>query len=139
MVELRKRPRSGVLLISLVKQIKTLPPARGVQYLDGMDDLDKAINLNLNFDEAKVYVVRGIARFELGKRDDAFTDFDRAIHIKPDYPNAHAIRGESKAKSNDIPGAKVDFQNALGLAKEQGEKELIEAIEKSLQELNEVE
>ena len=107
------------------------------QYLDGMGDLDTAVNLN--FDEAKVYVVRGIARFELGKRDDAFIDFDKAIHIKPDYPNAHAIRGHAKAKSNDIAGAKVDFQNALGLAQEQGEKELIDQIEKDIQELNETE
>lgn len=107
------------------------------QDLDAIEDLDKAIELN--FDEAKVYIARGVAKFELGKHDDAFTDFDRAIYMKPDYADAHAVRGDAKAHLKDFLGAKVDLQNALGLAKQQGEKELIDEIEKDLQELNETE
>lgn len=106
------------------------------QYLLALEDFNRAINLN--FDKAKVYVDRGIAIFELGKHDDAFTEFDKAISMEPDYPNAQTIRGEAKAKLNDIVGAKADFQNALGLAKEQGEEDLIAAIEERLQELNEM-
>ena len=107
------------------------------QYSAAIEDLDKAINLN--FDEAKVYIIRGVARFELGKHDDAFTDYDRAIYMKPDYAIAHAIRGDAKAQLNDIMGANVDLQNALGLAKEQEEMDLITDIEERLQELNETE
>ena len=107
------------------------------QYSAAIEDLDKAINLN--FDEAEVYIIRGVARFELGKHDDAFTDYDRAIYMKPDYAIAHAIRGDAKAQLNDIIGAKVDLQNALGLAKEQAEKDLIVGIEERLKEINEME
>jgi len=107
------------------------------QYQLAMGDFDQAIKLELNI--ADVYIGRGIARFELDEYDDAFTDFDQAIDMEPDYVDAHAIRGHAKAKSNDIAGAKVDFQTALGLAKQQGEKELIDEIEKNLQELNETE
>lgn len=107
------------------------------QDLDAIEDLDKAIELN--FDEAKVYVVRGVAKFELNKYDDAFADFDRAIYMKPDYADAHVARGLVKARLNDIVGAKVDLQIALGLAKEQDEKELIDELEKDLQELDEME
>ena len=107
------------------------------QYSDAIEDLNKAISLNPN--EAKVYMVRGIAKFELDEHDDAFTDFDKTISLKPDFALAHANRGSAKAVLNDIGGAKVDLQNALGLAKQQSEKELMDEIEKYLQELNETE
>lgn len=106
------------------------------QYPDAIEDLDKAINLNP--DEAKAYMFRGFARLELGKHD-ALTDFDRIIYMKPDFAVAHVLRGYAKAHLKDFLGAKVDLQNALGLAKQQGEKELMNEIEKDLQELNETE
>lgn len=106
------------------------------QYSDAIEDLDKAINLNP--DEAKAYIFRGFARLELGKHD-ALTDFDRTIYMKPDLAVAHVLRGYAKAHLKDFLGAKVDLQNALGLAKQQGEKELMDEIEKDLQELNETE
>ena len=107
------------------------------QYLDAIEDLDKAIDLNFN--EAKAHIFRGLAKSKLDKHDEAFTDFDRAIYMKPDFADAHATRGQAKARLNDIRGAKVDFQKALELAKEQGKNELIDEIEKDLQELDEME
>ena len=107
------------------------------QYPDAIEDFDKAINLNPN--EAKAYMFRGIARFELDEHDDAFSDFDKAIYMKPDYAPVHVLRGYAKAYLNDFAGAKADFQNALRLAQEQNEEELVTFIEKSLQELNEME
>ena len=58
-----------------------------------------------------------------------------AIRIKPDYASIYASRGEAKS-SLDLTSAKRDFQNALKLAKKQGEKGFSVAIEEQLQELD---
>ena len=75
----------------------------------------------------------------LERHNAAITDFDEVIRLNPDYAEAYYNRGTAKYTLGRSEEAKSDFQNALGLAKEQGEKELIAVVEKDIQELNETE
>ena len=107
------------------------------QYELAINDCNEAIRLKPDF--AHAYDSRGTAKQSLGQHESAVDDYNEAIRLKPDYAEAYYNRGNVHVDLGNIEGAKADFQIALELAKEQGEKELIDEIEKDIQELNETE
>ena len=107
------------------------------QYELAIDDCNEAIRLKPDF--AHAYDSRGTAKQSLGQHESAVDDYNEAIRLKPDYTEAYYNRGNVHVNLRNIEGAKADFQIALELAKQQGEKELIDQIGKDLQALNETE
>jgi Flp pilus assembly protein TadD len=53
----------------------------------------------------------------------AIVDFSEAVRIDPENAYAYNARGSSKLTSKDIQGAKMDFQKAATLYKQQGNTE----------------
>jgi tetratricopeptide (TPR) repeat protein len=45
----------------------------------------------------------------------AITDFDSALQLKDDYPDAYGNRGDAKLKTGDTTGACEDWQKAYSL------------------------
>ncbi|PSB03729.1 cag pathogenicity island protein Cag7, partial [filamentous cyanobacterium Phorm 46] len=58
-------------------------------------DYDRAIQLNPY--NAIAYVNRGLAKYALGRNQEAITDYDRAIKLDPNYANAYKNRGIAKS------------------------------------------
>ena len=104
------------------------------QYSAAIADYDTAIQLDP--DDASAYYNRGVARANLEKHKTTMTDFDIAIRLKPDYAKAYHGRGLMKALLGRTPEAKQDYQTALKLAKEAGNKSLIETINRLLKDSN---
>ena len=59
---------------------------------------------------------RGNTKADSGKYAAAITDFDEAIHLKPDYVGAYINRGIAEVKLNLKDEARKDFEIALELA-----------------------
>jgi hypothetical protein len=52
---------------------------------------------------------------DLGKLDEALTDYDKALALSPNYADAYNNRGEIYRQKRDYVNALKDFQNALRL------------------------
>ena len=104
------------------------------QHSAAIADYDTAIRLDP--DDASAYYNRGVARANLEKYKTAMTDFDIAISLKPDHAKAYHGRGLMKALLGHTSEAKQDYQTALKLAKEVGNKSLIETINRLLKDSN---
>ena len=93
--------------------------------------------LRLNPEEAQTYRLRGLARREIGKFENAINDFNKAIDLTRDNLNIlyhkaeeqkkaedvasylqllHINRGNAKMKLGKIDEARQNFQEALRLA-----------------------
>ncbi len=70
------------------------------------------------------------------KKERSLFVYDKVIALKPDFAEAYANRGMAKIQLNRIDEAISDFQTALELAKQQGQKGLKTLIEEQLQELS---
>ena len=104
------------------------------QYSAAIADYDIAIQLDP--DDASAYYNRGVAKANLEKYKIAMTNFDIAIRLKPDHAKAYHGRGLMKALLGRTSEAKQDYQTALKLAKEVGDKSLIETINQLLKDAN---
>ena len=62
------------------------------QYERAIQDFDKAIQLNPNYDKA--YNNRGGAFYNLGQYARAVQDFGKALELKPDYADAYEMLGK---------------------------------------------
>lgn len=113
-------------------------------------DFDEAIRLKPS--HTKAFINRGSSRARLGQYDAAIADLDKAIALDPNDAQAYYNRGcmkfllgaDTEASVNfdesiHFENAKLDFQNALDLAIQQGQTELKTDIEERLRELNNVE
>ncbi len=71
-------------------------------------------------EEARRYVVRGIAAIEMAKtRSDyilAAQEFEQAAKLAPDYPDVHFNLGKVYAKLEDFPSAIKSYQRYVELA-----------------------
>ena len=82
--------------------------------LDGaIADLDKAINLKPNYEEA--YNNRGIVKRHKGDLEGAIADYTEAINLKPNYEEAYNNRGFAKRHKGDPEGAIADLDKAINL------------------------
>lgn len=71
---------------------------------------DQALNEEalLRSDVVATHVNRGILRMRLGKVEEAMSDYDRAIELAPDAPEAYLNKGSALIKLGQ-PGAAVPF------------------------------
>jgi tetratricopeptide (TPR) repeat protein len=74
---------------------------------------DKSIQINSNYDYA--YNNRGLASMELGRLEEALSDFDRAILISPKYLEAYNNRGVVYYRMGRYDAAMENFNKALSL------------------------
>lgn len=72
--------------------------------------LDKAISLEPKYAEA--YVRRGLAKSELGKREEAFNDVSTGIRLKP-AAEAYAYRALVSIRGKDMRAAQKDLEYSL--------------------------
>ena len=99
-----------------------------------MADINRAIELKPDF--AGAYNNRGSAKVGLGDHEGAIADYDRALELKPDYANAYYNRGVAYASLGDEKKARRDYSKAKELAKQSGDKQLLDLIDKALSELD---
>jgi tetratricopeptide (TPR) repeat protein/S1-C subfamily serine protease len=65
--------------------------------------------------ESYFYNNRGNAKFELGNKQAAIIDFDRAIAINPKFAGAYYNRGRTKYALGNKQAAIIDFDRAIAL------------------------
>ncbi len=93
---------------------------RGVVYnetknsKEAIDDFNIALQLNPNL-AAAILSNRGLSKFNLGDKQGALADFDRAISLDRDVPKAYYYRGLVKISSGNKQGAIADLQTAAKL------------------------
>ena len=92
---------------------------RGLK-LDG--DKDKDI---------KLYLIRAIANARLGFYPCALEDCDNAIGLYDNSAELYLMRASVHEKKDALDKARADRDKALELAKEQGQTELAELIQKT--------
>lgn len=64
---------------------------------------------------AKFYLLRGQMWHAVYEWDDALSDFDRAVELAPDYPEAYYLRGTFFAGRSELDRALADLQQAVAL------------------------
>ena len=102
------------------------------RHIAAIADFDKAVQLNPDYVEA--YVGRGFAKFDLDQYPAAIADYDTAVHLNPNYVPAYFNRGMAKASLGKILEAKQDWQKAGQLAKQAGDLEFANIIQKTMHE-----
>ena len=104
------------------------------QYKEAIEDYDTAINLKSDFTFA--YYFRGTIRGDLGEHFIAIQDYDKAIRFKPDYAFAYLRRGIANYLLDRTWAAKKDWNIALELAEQTGNKSLKAKTEKLLKRVD---
>jgi tetratricopeptide (TPR) repeat protein len=64
---------------------------------------------------ARVWVNKGNVLAQLNKNDSAFVCFERALALKPDYPEALSNRGGIRSRRGEFAAAIEDFSKAIAL------------------------
>ena len=62
---------------------------------------------------ASVYQKRAQAYAEMKDYDRAIADYDGLVHLSPNWPNVHLLRGEARFNKGDYDGASADFDEAI--------------------------
>ena len=86
------------------------------RYEEAIVDFDDAIHLSIEY--PRVYYCRGLSKKQLGQNAAAIVDFDLAIRQEPTYAYSHYHRGDTKLKLSRSAEAKADLEEALSLAKQ---------------------
>lgn len=89
------------------------------------NDYEKSIELftqSLSEDATNILarISRGAAYLKLDMLDSAWSDFNHAIAVNPDYARAYHMRGLVNEKKGDDAAALADFDRAIELAPEYG-------------------
>jgi hypothetical protein len=66
--------------------------------------------------QSEMFHKRAIARMKVGETTAALLDFDRAIHLRPDYSEAYVNRATARQTAGDMGGAISDLEAALRVA-----------------------
>ncbi|HLY73195.1 MAG TPA: tetratricopeptide repeat protein [Planctomycetota bacterium] len=66
--------------------------------------------------QAEVFYKRAMARMKVGEVAAAISDYDRALQLRPDYPEALANRAVARQSAGDWGAAVSDFEAALKAA-----------------------
>jgi tetratricopeptide (TPR) repeat protein len=87
-------------------------------------------------DLAEDYNHQGVAKFKLGDKQGAISDFDRAIAIDPQDAEAYSNRGAVKLALGNKQGAIADFTKGAELFRQQGKmadyQKIIELIRQAI-------
>ncbi len=65
--------------------------------------------------DAEVYRTLGVALRELGRLDEAEANYRKAIHLKPDYAEAHFNLGNTLKRLNKLQDAEESYGRAIDL------------------------
>ena len=98
------------------------------------EDYSTAIDLSSDF--ALAYYFRGTMRGDLGEHFIAIQDYNKAIRSKPDFAFAYLRRGIANYLLDRTWAAKKDWDTALELAEQTGNKSLKARAEKLLKRLD---
>ena len=80
---------------------------------------------------AQLYANRGVEFIHKKNIDDALSDFNQAIKLKPDYAMAYNNRGYAYSAKGDFDRAKADYYKALSLnPSDKVKKEIQAALDK---------
>ena len=104
------------------------------QHAAALTDLDRAIELDPTL--AIAYDSRGEVKHKLGQHAAALTDLDRAIELDPTLAEAYNNRGNTKESLGRITEAREDYQEALALAQEAGDEEVVTKAQDNLSRLD---
>jgi tetratricopeptide (TPR) repeat protein/S1-C subfamily serine protease len=85
-----------------------------------LKDYEKAIEdfthvINLDPEDAGVYVLRGTARSKRKEYEKAIADYDQAINLDPEYASAYYNRGNARSKRKEYEKAIEDYTQAINL------------------------
>ncbi|PSB42302.1 tetratricopeptide repeat-containing S1 family peptidase [Chamaesiphon polymorphus] len=112
-VTAKPKPVEDLIASAVLKESKG--DYRGI-----VTDMDRAISLrerspnSIDFQTARIYYIRGIAKSKLNDAQGALADFDRAIQINPNSAPVYNHRGVLKMdKLKDTQGALVDYNRAI--------------------------
>ena len=78
-------------------------------------------------------MIRGIIKNNLDRPEEAVSDLNEAVRLKPNSADAYMIRGMAKVALGKVEEARVDYQMALKIAEQQGDEDLKANIEQMLQ------
>jgi lipoprotein NlpI len=124
------KAKDGALLLFLLLQVPTT--ACHAQLADNAEKCEKNVNTNPDLalqgctalivsgqlsgaDLVKVLIDRGLAYSNKANYDQAIQDFDKAISLKPDTPEAFNNRGLAYEQKGDFDRAIQDYDQAIRL------------------------
>ncbi len=84
------------------------------RFWDAIADLDAALAKDPR--RADAYLYRAAAHKALANDRQAIVDIDRALELRPNDPEALLLRGNIKAQTGNLPGAKDDWKLVQRLA-----------------------
>ena len=87
------------------------------QYERAIQDFSRT--LELQPDDPKAYIGRGLVYTALGQYERAIQDLSRALELQPDLPEAYIIRGLVYAALGQYERAIQDFEQALKWCREE--------------------
>jgi tetratricopeptide (TPR) repeat protein len=91
---------------------------------------DYSKSIQLNDQDASVYVNRGLAYASQDKPDAAITDYNTALDLNPNDPRAYHSRGIIKiANEAQRSEAQADLKKAAQLYLKQGDRENYSALQ----------
>ena len=124
-------PKCGFLLITNIKDFEKKPRFNKLQIrlmIASLALLTGAIivgvivrkpqssyNLESNYNQARNYYERGLAKMQSKDYQGAIADFTEAIRLKPDNVDSYSHRGYAKTELKDFKGAITDYNEALWL------------------------
>ena len=82
------------------------------QYLEAIYIYDLIISKR---PEAGIYYNRGVVRSDLGQKQVAIADYDRAIAINPNFAQAYYNRGNAKSDLGQNQAAIADYDRAIAI------------------------
>jgi tetratricopeptide (TPR) repeat protein len=90
------------------------------QYDEAIQDLEKAISLDQNYQWAKdnlkgIYYDRGLAYKKQGDYDKAIAEYTGALKLDPNYAKAYNNRGNAYDKKGEYDKALTDYTEAIRL------------------------
>ena len=101
---------------------------------ESIADYNMAISIYSDYSFS--YYWRGIAKYRLEQYPDAIEDFDKAINLEPDNEYFYHWRAGTRKKLGESWRARKDFEMGLLLANQTDNHELINRIEKELEEFS---
>jgi tetratricopeptide (TPR) repeat protein len=102
----KPKPVEDLLASALLEESKG-------NYQGMLANADRAIAIDAN--NARLYYVRGVAKFQLSDRQGALSDYNKSIALNPKFAQAQSNRAYVRAELGDTKGAMEDSNRAISL------------------------